>query len=103
MELNIPAIHGVGASRIYFVDRYRDFSIYDVDFTLNPGVDAHPPALANLHWFGLVQYIGSDRMEDWPNSTRRFSDSPRCPTSSATASCRRGAFCWARAADFTCS
>jgi 4-hydroxyphenylpyruvate dioxygenase len=65
MELNIPAIHGVGASRIYFVDRYRDFSIYDVDFTLNPGVDAHPPALANLHWFGLVQYIGSDRMEDW--------------------------------------
>ena len=65
MELNIPAIHGVGSSRIYFVDRYRDFSIYDVDFTLNPGVDARPPALADLHWFGLVQYIGSDRMRDW--------------------------------------
>jgi len=65
MELNIPGIHGVGDSLLYFVDRYRDFSIYDVDFTLNPGVDAHPPALANLHWFGLVQYIGSDRMEDW--------------------------------------
>ena len=32
MELNIPAIHGVGASRIYFIDRWRDFSIYDVDF-----------------------------------------------------------------------
>jgi 4-hydroxyphenylpyruvate dioxygenase len=65
MELNIPAIHGVGSSRIYFVDRYRDFSIYDVDFTLNPGVDAHPPALTGLHWFGVVQYIGSDRMADW--------------------------------------
>jgi len=65
MELNIPAIHGVGASRIYFVDRYREFSIYDVDFTLNPGVDSHPPALSDLHWFGIVQYIGSDRMEDW--------------------------------------
>ena len=65
MELNIPAIHGVGSSRIYFVDRYRDFSIYDVDFTLNPGVDPHPPAIAGLHWFGLVQYIGSDRMRDW--------------------------------------
>lgn len=65
MELNIPAIHGVGSSRIYFVDRYRDFSIYDVDFTLNPGVDPHPAALADLHWFGIVQYIGSDRMEDW--------------------------------------
>jgi 4-hydroxyphenylpyruvate dioxygenase len=65
MELNIPAIHGVGSSRIYFVDRYRDFSIYDVDFTLNPAADPHPPALADLHWFGLVQYIGSDRMQDW--------------------------------------
>ena len=65
MELNIPAIHGVGASRVYFVDRYREFSIYDVDFTLNPGVDAHPPALAGLHWFGIVQYIGADRTADW--------------------------------------
>ncbi len=65
MELNIPAIHGVGASRVYFVDRYRDFSIYDVDFTLIPTVDPHPPALAGMRWFGVVQYIGSDRMEDW--------------------------------------
>lgn len=65
MELNIPAIHGVGASRIYFVDRYRDFSIYDVDFTLIPTVEPKPPALTGLHWFGVVQYIGNDRMEDW--------------------------------------
>ena len=65
MELNIPAVHGVGASRIYFVDRYRDFSIYDVDFTLIPTVDPKPPALTGLHWFGVVQYIGNDRMEDW--------------------------------------
>jgi 4-hydroxyphenylpyruvate dioxygenase len=65
MELNIPAIHGVGASRIYFVDRHREFSIYDVDFTRIPTVDAQPPALAGLHWFGVVQYIGTDRMEDW--------------------------------------
>jgi 4-hydroxyphenylpyruvate dioxygenase len=65
MELNIPAIHGVGTSRIYFVDRYREFSIYDVDFTRIPTVDAAPPPLAGLHWFGIVQYIGTDRMEDW--------------------------------------
>src|SRR5688572_9282915 len=32
MELNIPGIHGVGDTLLYFVDRYRDFSIYDVDF-----------------------------------------------------------------------
>jgi 4-hydroxyphenylpyruvate dioxygenase len=65
MELNIPAIHGVGSSRIYFVDRDREFSIYDVDFTLIPTVDPRPPALADMRWFGIVQYIGADRMEDW--------------------------------------
>ena len=65
MELNIPAIHGVGASRIYFIDRYKEFSIYDVDFTPIPTVDQHPPAVAGLHFFGIVQYIGNDRTEDW--------------------------------------
>ncbi|MCC6920004.1 MAG: 4-hydroxyphenylpyruvate dioxygenase [Alphaproteobacteria bacterium] len=32
MELNIPAIKGIGGSVIYLVDRYGDHSIYDVDF-----------------------------------------------------------------------
>jgi 4-hydroxyphenylpyruvate dioxygenase len=72
MELNIPSIHGVGASRIYFVDRYRDFSIYDVDFTSIPTVDPHPPALAEMHWFGIVQYIGSDRTGDWTEFYREL-------------------------------
>ena len=65
MELHIPAIHGVGATRIYFVDRHREFSIYDVDFVPIPGVDPTPPALAGLRWFGVVQYIGPGRTADW--------------------------------------
>jgi 4-hydroxyphenylpyruvate dioxygenase len=65
MELNIPAVHGVGESRIYFVDRYKEFSIYDVDFTPIPTVDQRPPAVAGLHFFGIVQYIGNDRTDDW--------------------------------------
>ena len=65
MELHIPAIHGVGASRIYFVDRSEAFSIWDVDFVPIPTVDKNPPAIAGLHWFGLVQYIGTGRMDDW--------------------------------------
>src|ERR1700742_3765057 len=32
MELNIPAIEGIGGSAIYLVDRYGDRTIYDVDF-----------------------------------------------------------------------
>jgi 4-hydroxyphenylpyruvate dioxygenase len=65
MELNIPAIHGVGASRIYFVDRYREFSIYTVDFVPIPSAAQHPPAIAGLRWFGLVQYVGPGRMDEW--------------------------------------
>ena len=65
MELNIPAIHGVGNSRLYFVDRYREFSIYDVDFVPIPSVNPLPPATAGIHFFGIVQYIGAERSHDW--------------------------------------
>lgn len=72
MELNIPAIHGVGASRLYFVDRWQDFSIWDVDFVPIPTVDQRPPAMAGLHWFGIVQYIGTDRIDDWTEFYREL-------------------------------
>ncbi len=65
MELNIPGIHGVGDSLVYFVDRYRDFSIYDVDFVKLAGVPQDPPALAGMHWFGIVQSVQVDRSRDW--------------------------------------
>lgn len=65
MELNIPAIHGAGGSRIHFVDRYQHFSIYDVDFVPIPTVEQHPPATAGIHFFGVVQYIGPERSHDW--------------------------------------
>ena len=65
MELNIPAIHGVGESLVYFVDRYDEFSIYDIDFRAIPTVDPHPPALDGMHFFGIVQYVGPDRTADW--------------------------------------
>ena len=72
MELNIPAIHGVGKSRLYFVDRYDKFSIYDVDFVPIPTVDPFPPAVAGLHFFGVVQYIGNDRTDDWAEFYREL-------------------------------
>ena len=65
MELNIPAIHGAGGSRIYFVDRYKEFSIYDVDFVPIPTVDQRPAPTAGIHFFGIVQYIGPERSNDW--------------------------------------
>ncbi len=40
MELNIPAIEGIGGSNLYLVDRYGAQEIYDVDFVALPGADA---------------------------------------------------------------
>ena len=65
MELHIPGVHGAGASRIYFIDRWREFSIYDVDFVPIPTVEREVSPVAGLHWFGVVQYVGTDRRADW--------------------------------------
>ena len=40
MELNIPAIEGIGGSNLYLVDRYGAQEIYDVDFRPIDGADA---------------------------------------------------------------
>ena len=65
MELHIPGVHGAGASRIYFIDRWREFSIYDVDFVPIPTVEREVSPVEGLHWFGVVQYVGTDRRADW--------------------------------------
>ena len=72
MELNIPGIHGPGGAHLYFVDRHKEFSIYDVDFTTIPTVDAQPPAIAGLRFFGIVQYVGRERTEDWCDYYRQI-------------------------------
>jgi 4-hydroxyphenylpyruvate dioxygenase len=72
MELNIPGVHGVGDTVLYFVDRMRDFSIYDVDFVPLPGVDPNPAALAGLHYFGVVQTVYEERTSDWVDFYRHL-------------------------------
>ena len=51
MELNIPAIEGIGGSVIYLVDRYGEHSIYDVDFV------ATDPAKGFAHEGAGLTYI----------------------------------------------
>jgi 4-hydroxyphenylpyruvate dioxygenase len=65
MELNIPGIHGVADSILYLVDRHREFDIYDVDFIFDDKAAQAAPALAGMYFFGIVQYVGVDRMEEW--------------------------------------
>ncbi|MBC3885293.1 4-hydroxyphenylpyruvate dioxygenase [Undibacterium griseum] len=74
MELNIPGVHGAGDSILYFVDRVGDFSIYDVDFKPIPGVAQNPPAIAGMHFFGVVQAIGRDRSPEWIDFYQQLMD-----------------------------
>jgi 4-hydroxyphenylpyruvate dioxygenase len=72
MELNIPGIHGVGDSAIYFVDRYAAnaqnaaHTIYDVDFIPLPyDAPKAEASMAQTHFFGIVQAVQADRSSDW--------------------------------------
>lgn len=74
MELNIPGVHGAGDSILYFVDRFRDFSIYDVDFKPIANAPVNPPALAGMHFFGVVQAIGAGRAPEWIDFYQQLMD-----------------------------
>jgi 4-hydroxyphenylpyruvate dioxygenase len=75
MELNIPAIKGIGDSLIYFVDRWRgkegeqgaigDISIYDVDFVAIPGAEANPKGHGLTYIDHLTHNVHRGRMKEW--------------------------------------
>ncbi len=79
MELHIPAIHGPGRSRFYFVDRWQEFSIFDIDFKPIAGVPARPAALGGMDYFGIVQYVGAGRSADWLAYYERLFDFAAMP------------------------
>lgn len=93
MELNIPGVHWAGDAILYFVDRFDDFSIYDVDFKPIAHVSAHPPAIAGKHFFGVVQAVGAGRAPEWIDFYRQIMDSVRCRRAAISASFRK-ALCW---------
>ena len=88
MELNIPAIKGIGDSLIYFVDRWQgkggakpgaigNMSIYDVDFV--PVLDAQgQPVDPNPSGHGLTEIdhlthnVFRGRMKEWSEFYERF-------------------------------
>ena len=63
MELNIPAIVGIGGSLIYFVDRYGDRSIYDVDFKPVAPQALEPAGLAQIDH--LTHNVHRGNMDKW--------------------------------------
>ena len=71
MELNIPAIEGIGGSLIYLVDRYGDNTIYDVDFEPVGGDDAK--ADAGLTYIDhLTHNVYRGNMDKWAGFYERL-------------------------------
>jgi 4-hydroxyphenylpyruvate dioxygenase len=71
MELNIPAIEGIGGSLIYLVDRYGDRTIYDVDFV--PLVtDPAPVGVALTAVDHLTHNVHRGRMQLWAEFYERL-------------------------------
>jgi 4-hydroxyphenylpyruvate dioxygenase len=76
MELNIPAIKGIGDSLIYLVDRYpgngTGVSIYDIDFVPLPGVDQHPHGAGLTYIDHLTHNVHRGRMGEWASFYERL-------------------------------
>ena len=67
MELNLPAIRGIGGSIIYLIDRYGDdgLSIYDIDFNYEAGVDRNPVGAGMQLIDHLTHNLYGGRMAHW--------------------------------------
>jgi 4-hydroxyphenylpyruvate dioxygenase len=88
MELNIPAIKGIGDSLIYFVDRWRgkadaqegdigNISIYDVDFipikdAQGKPLNQNPPGAGLQYVDHLTHNVHRGRMAEWADFYERL-------------------------------
>jgi 4-hydroxyphenylpyruvate dioxygenase len=83
MELNIPAIKGIGDSLIYFVDRWQgkdgaepgtigNISIYDVDFVPIAGAVAKPVGAGLTYIDHLTHNVYRGRMKEWADFYERL-------------------------------
>ena len=84
MELNIPAIKGIGDSLIYFVDRWQgkggaapgaigNISIYDVDFVPIPGNAVGSTVGNGLTYIDhLTHNVHRGRMKEWADFYERL-------------------------------
>jgi 4-hydroxyphenylpyruvate dioxygenase len=70
MELNIPAIEGIGGSLIYLVDRYGERTIYDVDFRPVSAQPLEPAGLTVIDH--LTHNVHRGNMDKWAGFYERL-------------------------------
>ena len=71
MELNIPAIEGIGGSLIYLVDRYGEQTIYDVDFR-REGAPATTQGAGLTYIDHLTHNVKRGNMDVWAGFYERL-------------------------------
>ncbi len=74
MELNIPAIMGIGDSLIYLVDRYGEHTIYDVDFVPVEGAPERAQGVGLGSVDHLTHNVHRGRMDTWAAFYERLFD-----------------------------
>ncbi|GAB2659875.1 4-hydroxyphenylpyruvate dioxygenase [Vibrio panuliri] len=74
MELSIPAIYGIGESLIYFVDRYGEQNIYDVDFCFYPDAERQrqTQSVGLLEIDHLTHNVKQGHMDVWSGFYERI-------------------------------
>ncbi|GAB4520237.1 MAG: 4-hydroxyphenylpyruvate dioxygenase [Amphiplicatus sp.] len=65
MELNIPAIEGIGGLYVYLVDRYGAKTIYDVDFEPIEGADPAKNSAGLAYIDHLTHNLHRGNMDKW--------------------------------------
>eukprot|EP01132_Coremiostelium_polycephalum_P017985 gene17985-21474_t len=68
MELNLPAIKGIGGAPLYLIDRFGEgSSIYDIDFVYLEGVERNPVGAGLKVIDHLTHNVYRGRMAYWAN------------------------------------
>jgi len=74
MELNLPAVYGIGNSVLYFIDRYGDKTIYDVDFVPIEGADQQPQGVGLKLLDHLTHNVEKGNMDVWSGFYERIAN-----------------------------
>ncbi len=72
MELNLPAVYGIGNSVLYFIDRYGEHTIYDVDFVPIAGVEQKPQGVGLVALDHLTHNVAKGNMDVWSGFYERI-------------------------------
>lgn len=72
MELQLPAVYGIGNSVLYFTERYGEHDIYDVDFRYFAGADRRPHGAGLTRIDHLTHNVARGNMDTWSGFYERI-------------------------------